>query len=94
VAQDLPKPDGIPDNWIERPTRKEGGKVYINPDNPNDCVRVMPGDPHSPIPSQRGPYVVDQNGGFRDVSGNRIPGPRPGRRSEAHIPYDLFRFRR
>jgi hypothetical protein len=91
---DLPKPEGIPDNWIEKPTRKLGGMEYINPDNPNDRVRVMPGDPSSPNPSQRQPYVVDQNGGFRDVDGNRISGRKPRVTSAAHIPYDAFRFRR
>ena len=91
---DLPKPAGIPDNWIQKPTRVPGGREYINPSNPNDRVRVMPGDPNSPNPQQREPYVVDQNGGFRDVNGALIPGPRPGRAAAAHIPYDLFRFQR
>ncbi len=80
MATGLPKPDGIPDNWIERDTDTHGGREYINPDNPNDRVRVMPGDPHSLYPSQRQPYVIDQHGGYRDVNGNLIPGsgPRPG----------------
>jgi hypothetical protein len=91
---DLPKPEGIPDNWIEKPSQKGGGKEYINPENPNDRVRVMPGDPSSPNESQRRPYVTDQNGGFRDVNGNPIPGARPGHTREAHIPYDRFKFRR
>ena len=90
----LPKPQGIPDNWIERPTRKKGGTTYINPDNRNDLVRVMPGDPNSRYLWQRGPYVIDQNGGYRDVNGNPIGGANPGRTPEAHIPYDHFRFRR
>jgi len=90
----LPKPHGIPDNWIERPTRRAGGREYINPDNPNDRVRIMPGDPNSPNPSQRRSYVVDQHGGFRDAQGNRISGPNPGAMPQAHIPYEQFRFRR
>jgi hypothetical protein len=90
----LLKPAGIPDNWMASPTRKGGGTVYTNPDNPNDLVRVMPGDPNSPHPTRRGPYVIDQNGGYRDVNGNRISGRNPGRNPRAHIPYDLFRFRR
>ena len=94
MATGLPKPDGIPDNWIERDTDTHGGREYINPDNPNDRVRVMPGDPHSLYPSQRQSYVIDQNGGYRDVNGNLIPGSAPGRGPEAHIPYELFRFRR
>ena len=89
-----PKPDGIPDDWIEKPTDTPGGTQWVNPDNPNDRVRVMPGNPDSPYPQQQGPYVVDQNGGYRDVNGNPIPGSRPGSTPEAHIPYDDFKFRR
>ena len=91
---DLPKPEGIPDNWIEKPTIAPGGREYINPDNPNDRVRVMPGNPNSDHPNQRQPYVVDQNGSFRDVDGNAIPGAAPGRTVQAHIPFELFKFRR
>ena len=91
---DLPKPAGIPDNWNEQPSEKRGGKVYINPNNPNDRARVMPGAPDSPPPRQQRPYVIDQNGGYRDLNGDLIPGPNPGRKPEAHIPLDVFRFRR
>ena len=73
---------------------KGGGTVYINPDNPNDRIRVMPGDPDALYPGQRAPYVTDQNGGYRDVDGNLIPGANPSRTAAAHIPYDRFRFRR
>ena len=90
----LPKPDGIPDNWIVKPTRKRGGAVYLNPDNPNDRIRVMPGDPNALHPTQRVPYVIDQNRGYRDVNGNVIPGANPSRTAAAHIPYNRFRFRR
>jgi hypothetical protein len=90
----LPKPAGIPDNWIEKPARKTGGMIYINPDNRNDLVRIMPGDPKSRYPWQRVSYVIDQNGGYRDVNGNLIRSRNPGRTPEAHIPYDRFRFRR
>jgi hypothetical protein len=90
----LPKPEGIPDNWIEKPTITPGGKEYINPRNPNDRVRVMPGNPNSKYPNQRAPYVVDQNGSFRDVNGNPVPGAIPGRTPQAHIPFELFKFRR
>jgi hypothetical protein len=91
---DLPKPEGIPDSWIEKPSDKKGGKEYINPTNRNDRVRVMPGNPSSKHPKQRRPYVIDQNGSFRDVDGNPIGGAAPGRTPEAHIPYALFKFRR
>ena len=90
----LPKPAGIPDNWIERPTRTGDGMEYVNPSNPNDRVRVMPGNPNGRYLNQRRPYVIDQSGWFRDVNGNPILGPAPGRTPEAHIPYERFRFRR
>ena len=91
---DLLKPEGIPDNWIEKPTVAPGGMEYVNPDNPNDRVRIMLGNPNSRYSNQRQPYVIDQHGGFRDVNGNLIAGVAPGRMPEAHIPLDLFKFRR
>jgi hypothetical protein len=91
---DLPKPEGIPDNWIEKSTDTSGGKEYINPNNPNDRVRVMPGNPISEYRSQQRAYVIDQNGSFRDLNGNPISGAAPGRSPAAHIPYELFKFRR
>jgi hypothetical protein len=90
----LPKPQGIPDDWLIKPSRKGGGTEYINPHNPNDRVRVMPGSPTNLNPNQQRPYVLDQNGGYRDVDGNRVPGPNPRLRPKAHIPYELFKFQR
>jgi hypothetical protein len=93
-TQGLPRPTGIPDDWIEKPTDTSGGTEYINPDNPKDRVRVMPGNPSSQYPSQQKPYVIDQDGSYRDVNGNPIPGSAPSRTAEAHIPYERFKFRR
>ena len=67
---------------------------YINPSNANDRVRVMPGDPNSRFACRRQPYVIDQNGSYRDVNGEPIAGPASGSTPEAHIPYERFRFRR
>ena len=89
-----PKPDRVPPDWITKPTKKNDGTEYINPENDNDRIRVMQGNPNSPYPEQQVPYVRDQKGGFRDVNGNPIRGPDPGRTPDAHIPYDQFRFRR
>lgn len=88
------KPEGIPDHWIEVPSRKSGGTIWFNPDNPNQRVRVMPGDPNSPYPHRQYPYVVHQDGSFRDVEGRSISGPKPRETPEAHIPAGDFRFRR
>jgi hypothetical protein len=88
------KPEGIPEDWVEKPADTSGGTQWVNPNNPNDRVSVMPGNPDSPYPHQQGPYVVDQKGGFSDVNGNTISAERSGATPEAHIPYDDFKFRR
>ncbi len=88
------KPAGIPDHWIERPSRKKGGMKWSDPNNGNNAVRSMPGDPDSPFPHQQIPYIKDQNGDFRDVDGNPIGGPDPGKSPEAHIPASSFKFKR
>lgn len=91
----LPKPEGIPPNWLEKPTRKGGGMEYINPENPNDRVRVMPGNPNSPHLSQQQPYVKDQTWGrFVDKEGKPIEGEDPGHSPKAHIPYPDYTHRR
>lgn len=91
----VPKPAGIPDNWIEKPSAKGGGTEWINPTNPNDRVRVMPGNPSSDYKEQQGPYVKDQNNGaFVDKNGQPIGGPRPGNTPESHIPYEDYVFKR
>src|SRR6185437_1219103 len=79
---DLLKPAGIPDNWIERPSRKLGGKVYINPINRNDCVRVMPANLASRYPTQRQPYVIDQTAdtGTSTAIPSLVRGPATGPR--------------
>jgi hypothetical protein len=55
----------------------------------------MPGQPDSPFPAQRNPYVKDQkSGSFVDKGGRPIPGANPADTPEAHIPLDEFIFRR
>ena len=36
------RPDGIPDNWVEQPGKKEGNTKWVNPDNEHDYVRAKP----------------------------------------------------
>ena len=52
-----PKPDRVPPDWITKPTKKNDGTEYINPENDNDRIRVMQGNPNSPYPEQQVPYV-------------------------------------
>jgi hypothetical protein len=94
MNEQLPKPEGVPEDWIEMPSDKGDGREYVNPRKRNDRIRVMPGDPNDPFPARRAPYVIDQNGGFRDVNGNVIRGRKPGATAEAHIPLERFKFRR
>ncbi|MBS0224337.1 MAG: hypothetical protein JSR91_26755, partial [Proteobacteria bacterium] len=91
----LPKPKGIPDDWIAKPSDKKGGMQYVNPKNNQDRVRVMPAEPDSPHETQQRPYVVDQTrGSFVDKNGKPIRGEQPGKSPEAHIPYEEYIFRR
>ncbi len=86
----LERPLGIPGDWQVMMSQKQGGVIYVNPNNSNDQVRVMPGDPSSPYPHRQRPYVIDQNwGAFVTRDGRRIDGPRPGHEPDAHIPYDI-----
>jgi RHS repeat-associated protein len=89
------KPKGIPDNWREEPTRGEGGRQWVNPDNPGDRVRVMPGNPDSPNPGQREPYVRDVRNGnqWLDVNGNRVEGSEGRNSPSTHIPLSDYVFR-
>jgi hypothetical protein len=82
-------PEGIPEGWRIRPTRGQGGVRYFDPQNPGNSVRVMPGNPNSPYPNSRAPYVRWQlNGQALDVDGGVVPKNTP----EAHIPLEDFRF--
>ena len=83
----FPKPAGIPDNYLVRITDKGAGMEYVHPTKEKTSIRVMPGIPHSPNPSQQGPYIVhlvenkavDKLGNF--VSPKSV---------EAHIPLNEF----
>jgi RHS repeat-associated protein len=93
-ASALPKPAGIPDHWVEMPTKGDSGRQWVNPDNNGDRVRVMPGDPNSSNPAQREPYVRDVRNGnqWLDTSGNRVEG-KDGRNSpDTHIPVKDYVF--
>ncbi len=81
------KPTGIPDNYLARITEKGGGMEYVHPTKEKTSIRVMPGMPHSPNPSQQRPYVVQliENKAI-DKYGNFV-NPRS---SEAHIPLEEF----
>ena len=84
------KPSGVPDHWSAEPTKKGGGTKYSDPTNPHNTVRSMPGNPRSPNPAQRGPYVKE------NVSGqpiNKYGQPVRGDSPESHIPADEYQYR-
>jgi RHS repeat-associated protein len=82
---------GIPDNWIAKASKKSGGIRYMNPNNPNDWVRIMPGNPSAPNPVQRVNYVKrSYKGSHIDKFGNKLPS---GKVPEAHIPLSEFKFK-
>jgi hypothetical protein len=84
------RPGDTPDHWIAKPTRKGGGMSYINPANPHDQVRVMPGEPYSPNAAQQTPYAKRMKDGFAyDAAGRTVD----SRSAEAHIPLRDFRFK-
>ena len=86
---EFPRPAGVPSNWIAQPSKKGGGVTYVNPSNPHDRVRVMPGNPNSPNPAQQGPYIKRQKDGkYYDKNSKEVPGDSP----ESHIPANEFKF--
>ncbi len=66
---------------------KVEGIEYVHPSKEKTSIRVMPGMPHSPNPSQQKPYVVQliENKGV-DKYGNLVSPKSP----EAHIPLNEF----
>jgi hypothetical protein len=84
-------PEGIPEEWRIRPTKGEGGVWYYDPKvSKGNAVRVMPGDPTSPFPNSKSPYVRWQlNGQPLDVDGSVLPSKYS---PDAHVPLQDFRF--
>jgi RHS repeat-associated protein len=89
VSPASPRPSGVPDGWVPQASKKGGGTTYMDPANPYNRIRVMPGNPSSPNPAQRQPYVKwMRDGHYLDKTGNPVPGDSP----EAHIPINEFKF--
>lgn len=83
----FPRPKGIPEDFLVMVTDKGAGMEYVHPGSTHIRVRVMPGKPHSPNPSQQKPYVIHQDSrGTFDKHGNKVN----KNAIEAHIPIDEF----
>jgi len=83
------RPPGVPDGWRIKPSRRSGGVRFVDPKNPHNSVRVMPGDPKSPYPNSQRPYVRWQRDG-QALDGHGDPVPRTS--PDAHIPLDDFEY--
>ena len=78
----------IPEAWGDgASTRGGGGTKWQDPSNPRgDNVRTMPGNPESPNPAQREPYVKVMSGGRPlGADGNPLPSG-DANDPAAHIP--------
>ena len=83
-----PRPAGLPPEWIEEPTKKNGGMKWTNPNNSNESVRAMPGNPSSPFETSRAPYYRWHKGNsYLDKYGNPTGNP-----EESHIPAPEFKY--
>ena len=81
------RPSGVPENWRIGPTETPGGVKYSDPRNAGNQVRVMQGNPNSPYPNSRGPYVRQlRNGQWLDAQGNPVSRTDPA----GHIPLDQY----
>lgn len=87
AARGIARPKGVPADWVAKPSKTGGGTRFVDPANPHNSVRVMPGDPKSPFPNSQRPYVRHlKDGQSLDVNGNVVPKNTP----EAHIPLEDF----
>jgi len=87
AAGGIARPKGVPADWVAKPSKTGGGTRFVDPANPHNSVRVMPGDPKSPFPNSQRPYVRHlKDGQSLDVNGNVVPKNTP----EAHIPLEDF----
>lgn len=77
-----------PKGWITTTSKKGGGTVFKDPNNPHNIIRQMPGNPTSPNLAQRSPYVkFMKDGKFYDAKGNPLTS---GDLPDAHIPLNQF----
>ncbi len=84
VAKGVSAPKG----WITKASGKGGGVKFVDPKNPHNQIRQMPGNPNSSFPAQQNPYIkYMKDGKFYDVKGNPLPS---GNIPEAHIPLNQF----
>jgi hypothetical protein len=86
----VPRPEGIPDNFRVKISKKGSGIVYMHPEHEHTSIRVMFGKPHSPWPAQQKPYVIfEKNSQFYDKFGQIHASEKS---PAVHIPLEEFQI--
>ena len=89
AQQEFTKPEGVPDEWVAKPSDKGIGQKYVDPNNSGNDIRIQKGNPNSSNPAQRQNYVKwKRNGQWLDKNGNPVSRDAP----ESHIPFEEFKF--
>jgi hypothetical protein len=89
IGRQVAKQSGVPSNWTETVKTKTGVVTYTSPTSKSTQVRIMPGNPTSPYPTSRMPYVrATVHGDSLDKNGKVVPAAS----SASHIPIGEFNF--
>jgi hypothetical protein len=81
----VPRPNGIPENFRVKISKRCSGIIYAHPEHEQTSIRIMFGKSHSPYPAQRKPYAIFQKDGkFYDKFGNAYL----SESVEVHIPIE------
>jgi RHS repeat-associated protein len=95
-AEKIRRDLGIPKNWVAKPSKKDGGVRFIDPNNSGNNIRVMPGRGGSKFANSRQPYVIQyKNGSPVNKTGNPIQnstGHGQNKSTDLHVPLTQFRF--
>jgi hypothetical protein len=84
------RPDGVPEDWEEKPSKKGEGVKYIDPKDKGTYVRIQRGKPKSTNAGQKYDNVRWQkNGQSLDKNGN----PVKKQSQESHILLKDFKFK-
>lgn len=83
------RPEGVPDDWVEKPANKGDGVKYVDPKNNGNDVRISRGDPKSTNAGQQRDNIKwKKNGQWLDKNGN----PVVRNSEESHIRLEDFKF--
>lgn len=94
-AEEIREELGIPKNWTMKKSKKDGGIRFSDPENQNNNIRVMPGNPKSKYKNSQVPYVKEvKEGALVDKKDNKIPsdGQNQNKSPESHIPASEYHY--